>query len=749
MRRGRLALVVLVFALALALVVARCLKSPTTVPAAAKRHDRCALAAAPMRPTPHAGWRGDGTGVYSDVRPPLHWSPSENVAWKTPLPSWGNATPVIAGDRLFVTAEPDWLLAIRISDGHILWRQEVRVLDALSPDERKTAEQLLHDAIGVEDRIRAAEGELARLKRQGRGKTPPDPARVAALARDIEGLRQLQSRVVPFETPTEWPTVGNASATPVTDGKTVYVAFSTFVVAAFDLEGNRLWARLLPYAESRKQAGGTLQIGGSPVLVGGVLVMPMVDLLGLDPRTGRTLWKGPTYAHFGSPVAVDGTDLVVTAGGDVVCAADGTVLTEGHRKEQLSAPVVHRNTAFLMGLDTADPPKATAEAVLLPPETADPFVPQTLWKSTVGTAQYWASPVLAAGALVDVDSERHLYSVDVLRGTVGPSGVLATQGEAVSASPALVGNRLYFETEDATTIVTQATPPFAELARNTLSTSFEQLRSSPVFSGSRLFLRTTRALYCISEDPADRVQTTPVDDAAPAPGLDSAPPRRAPAPMKFEPKSLLEFVRLSGGRFRFGCEPQDSLCAHNKDDWRTPGPFWLGRTAVTVAAYKRCVTAGACRAPAPGDSCNWGLAGRENHPVNCVDWDQATKFCAWIGGRLPTAEEWEYAAKGGTSRLFPWGDTPPDETHARFGRSPDAGTCAADANPAGATVDGLLNMVGNVRQWTSTIPAGAGADRRELRGGSYTLDGPGLRTWVHEDVSTSFHSEGVGFRCAL
>ena len=125
-----------------------------------------------------------------------------------------------------------------------------------------------------------------------------------------------------------------------------------------------------------------------------------------------------------------------------------------------------------------------------------------------------------------------------------------------------------------------------------------------------------------------------------------------------EPKSGLEFAWLPGGTFHFGCEPGDTECYDHEKPGRTVtvAPMKMARTEVTVSAYRKCVDSGACTVPNSDRApCNWGKSGRENHPVNCVDHAQATSFCRWIGGRLPTAEEWEFAAKGGQSRVYPWG----------------------------------------------------------------------------------------------
>src|SRR3569832_758584 len=83
-------------------------------------------------------------------------------------------------------------------------------------------------------------------------------------------------------------------------------------------------------------------------------------------------------------------------------------------------------------------------------------------------------------------------------------------------------------------------------------------------------------------------------------------------------------------------------------------PARLDVTEVTVDAYRACVASGACSEPVTGGACNWDVADRGNHPVNCVTWHQAMPYCSWAGERLPTEEEWDTAARGAERRAFPW-----------------------------------------------------------------------------------------------
>ena len=131
-----------------------------------------------------------------------------------------------------------------------------------------------------------------------------------------------------------------------------------------------------------------------------------------------------------------------------------------------------------------------------------------------------------------------------------------------------------------------------------------------------------------------------------------------------------------------------------------------------MRAYARCVRAGRCSTPMAHDAshptrrhCNWGRPGRDLHPVNCLTWKQARRFCHFLGGRLPTEAEWERAAAGARSGPFPWGTEPATGTHAVIGRiGPTGGardTEAVGSRPRDRSRWGLLDLVGNVSEWVS------------------------------------------------
>lgn len=130
--------------------------------------------------------------------------------------------------------------------------------------------------------------------------------------------------------------------------------------------------------------------------------------------------------------------------------------------------------------------------------------------------------------------------------------------------------------------------------------------------------------------------------------------------------------------------------------------FWIDQTEVTLAAYTACVEAGGCSQAATGDHCNWEEAGRDDHPINCVTWNQADDFCSWADKRLPREAEWEKAARGTDARLFPWGDGPaPNDAHVHNFFVPSWSTAPVGSKPLGDSPYGVHDMVGNVREWVN------------------------------------------------
>lgn len=243
----------------------------------------------------------------------------------------------------------------------------------------------------------------------------------------------------------------------------------------------------------------------------------------------------------------------------------------------------------------------------------------------------------------------------------------------------------------------------------------------------------------------------PSSPAPPSKAESSDASASAPAPVL--PRE--DFVAIPGGEFFAGCnEKVDQACmAEEKPGGpRSVEAFSIDRTEVTAADYQACVAAGACRETDRGDGCNVGRPGRERHPANCLDWAQARAYCAWRGVRLPTEWEWERAARGPDGRIHPWGDEPADCRRAVIdaGSGPSCGqgdtTAPVGSKPEGATTEGVLDLIGNVWEWTDSTREGTTS--KVVRGGAYYVDPRQARASFGLPFKPSGRAPFAGFRCA-
>jgi formylglycine-generating enzyme len=198
--------------------------------------------------------------------------------------------------------------------------------------------------------------------------------------------------------------------------------------------------------------------------------------------------------------------------------------------------------------------------------------------------------------------------------------------------------------------------------------------------------------------------------------------------------------------------------------------YGLDRTEVTHGAWSRCVTAGHCPPPrgTPADE----RIAREDHPVTQITFAEAWQYCTFAGGRLPTEAEWEHAARGRSTRRFPWGRRYNDRlaNHGRgsgFTAQPDPVDGFRYAAPVGSFPDGaspygVLDLAGNVFEWTAdryaadqyrtgtrVDPIGAAdGGERVVRGGSWRHPPFRLRVTNRVRLGEGEAWPDVGFRCA-
>ena len=240
--------------------------------------------------------------------------------------------------------------------------------------------------------------------------------------------------------------------------------------------------------------------------------------------------------------------------------------------------------------------------------------------------------------------------------------------------------------------------------------------------------------------------------------------------------SGIRWVRIPGGTFRMGSNrgTRDEKPVHAV----TVGTFEIAATEVTVAQYRKCVNAGVCTRPHWDDGACFNFDGtdwkkgslpasfrNDNQPVVCIDWNQAATYAEWVGGRLPTEAEWEYAARSaGRDQKYPWGDRAPDCTRVVFADGSQGcgriSTWPVCSRPSGNTAQGLCDVAGNAWEWVSdwydasyyeASPTGnpSGSDsgsRRVMRGGSWFCPADQMRAANRFNRVPNMASSDFGFR---
>jgi len=195
-----------------------------------------------------------------------------------------------------------------------------------------------------------------------------------------------------------------------------------------------------------------------------------------------------------------------------------------------------------------------------------------------------------------------------------------------------------------------------------------------------------------------------------------------PAPIRFD------WVSIRAGAFLMGSDPnvdQDALPEEMPQHSVTLPEYRISRVPVTVAQFAAFVNATGYLTAAEQDGYAWvwrngeffqvdgatwqhpsgpgdNIVGREDHPVVTVSWYDAQMFCRWAGVSLPTEAQWEKAARGADGRIWPWGNTPPDVESCNFAMRSGA-TTPVDRFPAGGSPFGVLDMAGNVWEWTASL----------------------------------------------
>jgi len=225
-------------------------------------------------------------------------------------------------------------------------------------------------------------------------------------------------------------------------------------------------------------------------------------------------------------------------------------------------------------------------------------------------------------------------------------------------------------------------------------------------------------------------------------------------------KPRIVWIEVPAGEFLMGSDPQADPDADSDEMPQQRvylNAFYISKTEITNHQYKQCVRAKVCEEPR-------GLAHYQDlnyahHPVVYVSWFGARAFCEWVGGRLPTEAEWEYAARGPDGHIYPWGNDSPTCARSNFWEC-SGDTASVWERTDGASWCGVYAMAGNVWEWvndwygeySSTAQKNpTGPERgvgRVLRGGAWLYFAGSVRS-ANRNWGTPVSSDlSLGFRCA-
>jgi formylglycine-generating enzyme required for sulfatase activity len=278
---------------------------------------------------------------------------------------------------------------------------------------------------------------------------------------------------------------------------------------------------------------------------------------------------------------------------------------------------------------------------------------------------------------------------------------------------------------------------------------------------------------------------TDVPDEADVPDVDDVPDVRCPPDdVGSCPEGM---ILVPAGPFVRGSDPGEGIGDEEPEGVVHVSSFCLDVTEVTNAAYRACVTAGACADPQGGAASYWRSSylyddAYLGYPVVNVRWRQAVNYCDWAGKRLPTEAEWEKACRGGCEtagdatcgpedeRAFPWGDAPCDCARANFNACNVWTDLYDDTDAVGVRPDGAspycaLDLVGNAREFVADLyspgayatcgdpcidPTGPATGTEVIvRGGSFFVPAGLLRCADRQSVPDDHASAETGFRCAV
>jgi outer membrane protein assembly factor BamB len=433
------------------------------------------LTAVALGSTVHArnwpGWRGsDGQGVSDETALPSEWAPDRNIAWKTAIPGRGHSSPIVWGDRVFLTT------AI---EGDVL-PGATAPIHYIQEDPKKPPATFLHpDSMGADKKHT-----------------------LKVMGLDLQSGKVLWERVA-----YEGAVFDNrhkagsyASPTPVTDGKLVYAYFGSEGLYAYDFAGTLKWKADL--GDIR-----TLGIGvsTSPVLYRNLVIVQCDEengeqsfIAALDARTGNVAWKTPRKVSLSwtTPVLVEanGHSELVTSGTESIVAYDPATGKELWRATGLESNSVHTPLVG-HGLVIVTAGYPTKKVIAIRPGGSGDITgtDRIVWTYEKGAA-YVPSPILYGDYLYLLTDAGIMTCLDVKTGAVAYEGGRPPEPAKFMASPVAWGGNLYLTSLDGDTFVIRAGPKHDVVRTNSVD---EPVYASLAPSQGRILVRALGHLYCV------------------------------------------------------------------------------------------------------------------------------------------------------------------------------------------------------------------------------------------------------------
>ena len=500
----------------------------------ARGADPGALGAATFKASANqpVGWRGDGTGHFPGATPPMAWSrkPSgagyelKGLAWVTPLPAGGISSPIVVGDKVFVTMEGQDLVCADKATGKLLWIRSNLELEALSPEEGK-------DVIGADEKIPALVQQLKELNVgvvEEINATLPNAAAFALRAGPLatkkkaveKQIQEALNKIDKKRFDHSWPqgVYGYCTQTPVSDGKQVYAYFSQGVSVAYDLDGNRKW--IVKGASGGEEKGNYT----SPLIADGqFIVWGGPDMRAYDVASGKVLWSNVVKGANASSLYSFhlGSETVAAYRNYFIRIRDGKAIWASKDIDNSTTTPIVAGNAIITWIggdkgalkvlripDDTETGKPNVQ-ISLKTEWADDELPKS--KERPFDRGFCASPLFVDGIVYRICSGGGLIVNDATTGEILYRKILPMKPRTAywawggaSTCPSLAGKNIYLMDNQGTTVIIQPGREYKELAVNHIDDSRDgkeqvQNLANPFFEGSRIYYRSPNFLYCIGE----------------------------------------------------------------------------------------------------------------------------------------------------------------------------------------------------------------------------------------------------------